>query len=464
MEEDKNVSIVQNVRKTINYGKKNGYKEALCAAWERVTARYYADYRYIMPDEDELTRQRADKNVKGIKLSIAVPAFETKPEYMRALIDCCLGQSYGEWELIIADGSETDLVEQTVVEYQDARIRYIRLEENEGIADNTNRALSYATGEYCGLLDHDDLLTHDAFYYMAKTILECKQKGSSPIMVYSDEDKCDSEGKNFFDPHFKLDFNLDLIMTNNYICHFMMIKTEELQKLQVRKQFDGAQDFDLVLRIVSTLLLKEREGQGKRVEEQIVHVPKVLYHWRCHEESTAENPLSKMYAYEAGRKALADFTKRMGWKADIRHNKHLGFYRIAYRNCVLQHRDDLAAVGGFVVSKGKVRSGQYKGQPLIYAGYMNRMDLYQNVEFLDIRNMAVNKKYHTVYEKITGHSYVNTFYEENEIAENTGVKELPQWIQELEAEQLEKLNRRLSRQLLVEGGRLLLDPENIRKL
>lgn len=117
MEEDKNVSIVQNVRKTINYGKKNGYKEALCAAWERVTARYYADYRYIMPDEDELTRQRADKNVKGIKLSIAVPAFETKPEYMRALIDCCLGQSYEEWELIIADGSETDLVEQTVLEY-----------------------------------------------------------------------------------------------------------------------------------------------------------------------------------------------------------------------------------------------------------------------------------------------------------------------------------------------------------
>ena len=101
---------------------------------------------------------------------------------------------------------------------------------------------------------------------------------------------------------------------------------------------------------------------------------------------------------------------------------------------------------------------------LYNAGYMNRMDLYQNVEFLDIRNMAVNKKYHTVYEKITGHSYVNTFYEENEIAENTGVKELPQWIQELEAEQLEKLNRRLSRQLLVEGGRLLLDPENIRKL
>lgn len=458
------MSIVQNVRKTINYGKKNGYKEALCAAWERVTARYYADYAYTAPEEAELKAQREDSSVKGIKLSLAVPAFETKPEYMRTLIQSCLDQSHANWELIIADGSETELVAQTVAEYQDERIRYVRLEENEGIADNTNQALNYAEGEYCGLLDHDDLLTPDALYYMAKVIVDSRQKNVSPVMIYSDEDKCDSEGKSFFDPHFKMDFNLDLIMTNNYICHFMMVQTEVLKKLQIRKQYDGAQDYDLVLRIVSSLLLKEREGQGAKVEELILHVPRVLYHWRCHEASTADNPLSKMYAYEAGRKALADFTRRMGWKADIRHNKHLGFYRIAYRNCVLQHRDDLAAVGGFVVSQGKIRSGLYKGQPLIYAGYMNRMDLYQNVNFLDIRNLAVNRKYQDVYEKVTGHQYISTFYEEDEMPENRGVKELPQWISELGAEQLEKLNRRLSRQLLAEGGRLLLDPENIRKV
>lgn len=458
------MSIVQNVRKTINYGKKNGYKEALCAAWERVTAKYYADYTYIEASVEELATQKADDSVKNIKLSLAVPAFETKPEYMRALIQGCLDQSHENWELIIADGSETELVEQTVAEYKDERIRYVRLKENEGIADNTNQALALATGEYCGLLDHDDLLTTDALYHMAKAIVECKQKNILPLMLYSDEDKCDSEGKSYFDPHFKLDFNLDLIMTNNYVCHFMMVETEELKKLQIRKQFDGAQDFDLVLRIVSSLLLKEREGQGCKVEERIVHVPKVLYHWRCHEASTAENPLSKMYAYEAGRKALADFTRRMGWKADIRHNKHLGFYRIAYRNCVLQHRDDLAAVGGFVVSQGKIRSGLYKGQPLIYAGYMNRMDLYQNVTVLDIRNLAVNKRYYALYEKITGHPYVKTFYVEEEVPENRGEKALPQWMTELDSEQLEKLNRRLSRQLLAEGGRLLLDPENIRKI
>ena len=95
---------------------------------------------------------------------------------------------------------------------------------------------------------------------------------------------------------------------------------------------------------------------------------------------------------------------------------------------------------------------------------MNRMDLYQNVMVLDVRNMAVNKKYQALYEKITGHSYISTFYIENGMNENSGVKELPQWIREMDVEQLEKLNRRLSRQLLAEGGRLLLDPENIRKL
>ncbi len=458
------MSIIQNVKKTIHYGRKNGYKEAFCAAWERVTARYYADYQYTLPTQEELLAQKKYDSIKHIKLSVAVPAYETKPEYLRDLVNSCLAQSHENWELIIADGSETQVVAKTLEEYQDERIRYVRLKENEGIADNTNQALSYATGEYCGLLDHDDFLTPDALYQMAKSIADSLENKVSPILVYSDEDKCDSEGKRFFDPHFKLDFNLDLIMTNNYICHFMMIKTEVLQKLQIRKQFDGAQDFDLVLRIVSGLLLKEREGQGIKVEEQILHVPKVLYHWRCHEASTAENPLSKMYAYEAGRKALADFTKRMGWKGDIRHNKHLGFYRIAYRNCVLQHRDDLAAVGGFVVSQGKIKSGPYKGQPLIYAGYMNRMDLYQNVNVLDIRNLALNKKYHALYEKITGHEYSNTFYEEGNEEEQTGVKELPQWMLELDAEQTEKLSRRLSRQLLAEGGRLLLDPENIRKI
>lgn len=459
------MSIVQNVKKTINYSKKNGYKEAAFAAFERVTQKYHADYSYTPPSKETLDAQRNDRSLSDISFSIIVPAYDTEKVYMEALIDCCLAQSYEKWELIIADGSDTNIVYDTISEYKDKRIKYIRLDNNGGIADNTNRAIEYATGDYCGLLDHDDMITPDALYEMAKAIGD-----SRPILVYSDEDKCDSAGKSFYDPHFKLDFNLDLLLTNNYICHFLAVDTQTIKRLEIRKEYDGSQDFDLILRVVSTLLLREREGQhenDRTMEEQIIHVPKVLYHWRCHQNSTADNPQSKMYAYEAGKKAIIDFASRMGWKADVRHNKHLGFYRIVYRNDILTHRPDLAAVGGYVVRHGKIASGIYKGQPLFYAGYMNRMDLYQNIELLDIRNLAVNKSFQEIYESVTGHKYESTLTEAYTDSHNT-TKELPQWIRELERtadgrKQIEQLNRTLSKRL-IKCGRLLLDPECVRKV
>lgn len=453
------MSLAQNIKKTINYSRKNGYTEAFFAAWERVTAKYYRNYTYQKPDADELARQRTDKSITDICFSILVPAFETRPVYMKALIDSCLAQTYENWELIIADGSESGVVRKAVAAYGDSRIRYEKLTKNEGIAGNTSKAIELAKGDYCGLLDHDDMITPDALYEMAHAIKNKKDE-NKPILVYSDEDKCDSSGTSFYDPHFKLDFNLDLILTNNYICHFTVVDTETLKKLGIRRDYDGSQDYDLVLRIVSTLLLRERENTSAvRMEKKIVHVSKVLYHWRCHENSTADNPQSKMYAYEAGKKALIDFVDRMGWKGDVRHNKHLGFYRIEYRNNVLTHRPDLAAVGGFTASRGKVAGGSYKGQPLVYAGYMNRMDLYQNTRLLDLRNMAVNKEYQPVYEEVTGHPYESTLY--------TDVKELPQWIRELDKtaggrSQIALLSAKLSRRLLEKGGRLLLDPVCVR--
>lgn len=451
------MSLTQNIRKTINYSRKNGYGEAFFAAWERVTKKYCADYTYQAPDKEVLEAQRSDKSISDIKFSILVPAYETQEVYMKALIDSCIGQTYDNWELIIADGSSGDIVKNAVDKYEDARIKYIKLAENNGIAENTNQAIDHATGDYYGLLDHDDMLTADALYEMAHAVQETR-----PMIAYSDEDKCDTSGKRFYDPHFKLDFNLDLILTNNYICHLMAVRADVLKKLRIRKEYDGSQDYDIILRIVSGLLLKEKENKDARpVEESVVHVPKVLYHWRCHENSTADNPQSKMYAYEAGKKALIDFASRMGWKVDVRHNKHLGFYRIEYGDSVLAHRPDLAAVGGFVVKHGKVVSGTYKGQPVLYAGYMNRMDLYQNTQQLDIRNMAVNKAYQGVYEQVTGHPYESTLCCERQ--------ELPQWISDMgrtEAgvKKLKELSVKLGRALTEDGARLLLDPVCVRKM
>lgn len=453
------MSLAQNIKKTINYCRKNGYSEAFFAAWERVTAKYYRDYTYRQPSEKELERQRQDQSITDICFSILVPAFETRTTYMTALIDSCLAQTYANWELIIADGSKSDVVRKVVSGYHDLRIKYEKLPQNGGIAGNTSKAIELAKGDYCGLLDHDDMITPDALYEMAHAIKN-KNDENKPILVYSDEDKCDSSGTSFYDPHFKLDFNLDLILTNNYICHFTVVETQTMKKLGIRTDYDGSQDYDLVLRIVSTLLLREKENtDAVRVEKKIAHVSKVLYHWRCHENSTADNPQSKMYAYEAGKKALIDFVDRMGWKGDVRHNKHLGFYRIEYRNNVLTHRPDLAAVGGFTVSRGKVAGGSYKGKPIVYAGYMNRMDLYQNTRLLDIRNMAVNKAYYSDYEEVTGYPYKSTFYAEE--------KELPQWLRELDKTaqgrtQIAALSAKLSRRLLEKGGRLLLDPVCVR--
>jgi glycosyltransferase involved in cell wall biosynthesis len=452
------MSLSQNIKKTINYSKKNGYAETFIAAWERVTVKYHADYKYVVPDEDTLEAQREDKGVSDIKFSILVPAYETDNVYMEALIESCLAQTYEDWELIISDGSTSDIVKDSVMKYSDSRIKYIRLGENGGISENTNAAIEAATGDYCGLLDHDDLITPDALYEIAYAIQDSSAShGFAPIFAYSDEDKCDSEGVRFYDPHFKLDFNLDLLLTNNYVCHFTVIKTDIIKKLKIRKEYDGSQDYDLILRIVSHILIKEKENtDAKSVEDMVVHVPRVLYHWRCHENSTADNPQSKMYAYEAGKKALIDFAQRMGWKAEVRHNKHLGFYRIEYRNGVLKHRPDLAAVGGLVSKYGKVASGTYKGQPVFYAGYMNRMDLYQNTDILDIRNLAVNKGYKMVYEKITGHPYESTFAIEQ--------KALPQWIKEMGVEEILGLNKKLSNALMADGARLLLDPVCVRKI
>lgn len=454
------MSLAQNIKKTINYSRKNGYVETFFAAWERLTAKYCADYRYREPDRETLERQRADKSVTALKFSILVPAYETEAVYMAALIDSCIAQTYENWELVIADGSSDDIVKNVVVRYHDTRIKYISLEENGGIAENTNSAIAAASGDYFGLLDHDDLLTADALYEMAHAIADRGE--DRPILAYSDEDKCDSAGQSFYDPHFKLDFNLDLFLTNNYVCHFMAVQADVMKKFRIRKEYDGSQDYDLTLRIVSSLLLKERENkEAVPLEQCILHVPKVLYHWRCHENSTADNPQSKMYAYEAGKKALIDFAARMGWKADVRHNKHLGFYRIDYRNNVLGHRPDLAASGGFVARHNKVISGAYKGQPLVYAGYMNRMDLYQNTDYLDIRNMAVSKIYQPVYEEVTGHPYESTLYPDK--------RELPQWMKDMDRsaegqEQIVKLSKKLSRRLLASGKRLLLDPVSVRKV
>ena len=391
-----------NLKKTIYYMKRNGIRRTWYAVLERLEERKRPPYVWTPPTDAELTVQREGWEREGLSaaFSILVPAYRTKPEYLRELVESLRCQTYPRWELILADATEDDSVERALREslepgvvdfggqrpdgprhdsaaafsgFTDRRIRYVRLPRNAGIAENTNQALPYATGDYIGLLDHDDILTPDALYEMTATIRRAEEKGVEPAFLYSDEDKCNGDRTEYFEPHWKEDFNFDLLLSNNYVCHFLVMKRELMQKLEFRSEYDGAQDFDLVLRAVAGL---------KGREEAILHIPKVLYHWRCHPGSTAENPESKRHAYEAGRRAVQDFADSQGWAAEAVDTAHVGFYALRYEGnplasgnplvsgspaasessfaggSIFDSRTDVGAIAGRIVQSGRVAGGR----------------------------------------------------------------------------------------------------------
>lgn len=395
-----------NIRKTLHFFKRNGFKNTCYAIGERLAVRRQPLYRYTPPGEQELERQRAvcrtSKPVHTI--SIVVPCYRTNPRHLSELIESVRRQTYPLWELILADATEDESVERVVRTVEDSRIFYVRLAENKGIAENTNRGIERASGDYVGLLDHDDLLTPDALYRMAVAISRGIKAGIKPALLYSDEDKCDSAGVSFYEPNFKEDFNLDLLLSNNYICHFMVMEQKLIKELKLRQEYEGAQDYDLVLRAAAKLA--EKEGQ-------IVHVPKVLYHWRCHEASTAENPESKLYAYDAGRRAVQSFLQEKNWAAVVKDTIHLGFYDIEYPSDIFNIRKDVGAVGGPLIYRGRIYSGRlsksgkvyYRGLNCHYSGYLHRAMLHQDAEAVDLRNIRLRPELKEIFKNITGVSY-----------------------------------------------------------
>ncbi|MCQ2539132.1 MAG: glycosyltransferase [Acetatifactor sp.] len=397
-------SIIANIKKTAYYLKRNGLKNTWDAVAERLGGSGET-YVFTETPADVLENQRAASGtLSDIRVSIVVPAFRTPEQFLRRMIDSVLNQTYPKLELILADASDTDSVEQVVKTYSDERLVYHRLAENAGISQNTNEGLKFATGDYVGLLDHDDILTPDALYEMVSMIENKRRQGIELQMLYSDEDKCDGEETAYFEPNFKEDFNLDLLLSNNYICHFLMMKRELMQSLGFRGEYDGAQDFDLVLR--AAFALSHRE-------ECIAHVGKVLYHWRCHSASTAENPQSKRYAYEAGMRATADFAAKKGWKVQAKETKHLGFYRYEYAESPLSQRTDLGAIGGPVIHRNRIIGGRmdeegkvyYENLPVNFSGYLHRASLQQDALALDLRNIELKEALYPLFQEVVGVPY-----------------------------------------------------------
>ena len=263
-------------------------------------------------DKRTLRRQKHAAFAQKPLISIVIPLYCTPLPYLKELLESVRRQSYENWQLCLADGSPDDKAKEFIEKHygREKRIVYRKLEENGGISVNTNEAVALATGEYLMLCDHDDTLEPDALYEIVKAIND-----TGADVLYTDEDKVSMDGQHYFDPNFKPDFNLFRLRENNYICHIFVVKkslTDETGLL--RSEFDGAQDFDFILRCCEKA-------------QKITHIPKVLYHWRCHMDSTAADPSSKAYAYEAGRKAVREHYPRLGIDAKVEMTERPGWYR-----------------------------------------------------------------------------------------------------------------------------------------
>ena len=366
------------IKKGLRYFKHYGPKEF----WIRLHERFEPEevpygpwYEAYIPDETELEKQRHHRFSSAPLISVAVPAYRTPETFLRQMIDSLLAQTYGNWELCIANGSPDDeQMKQVLAEYtqRDSRIRVQELKENLGIAGNTNAALAMTEGEFAGILDHDDLLAPNALYEIALAL----EKDPELDAVYTDEDKVTTDLSEHFQPHLKPDFNLDLLRSNNYICHFFVARQSVIRKAGgFRQEFDGAQDHDFIFRCV--------EEAGK-----IGHVPEILYHWRTHKASTADNPASKMYAFEAGRRAIEAHLKRTGTEGTVTHTPDLGFFRVQYPvhgeplvSIIIPNKDEKEALHACIASiKEKTK--------------------YQNYEIIIVENNSTSEEIFAYYEEL----------------------------------------------------------------
>ena len=255
------------------------------------------------PTPEEAKAQREARFDRMVKISILVPLWNTPEDFLREMIESVTAQTYENWELCLADGSDDahEYVAGIVREYQEkdgrGRILYRKLEKNEGIAGNTNQCLTMATGEYIGLFDHDDILHPGVLYEYVKVINE-KQAD----YIYCDETTFKSGDINkMLTMHFKPDFAIDNLRANNYICHFSVFARELLDGTELfRPRFDGSQDHDMILRLTDRA-------------KNVVHVPKLLYYWRSHPGSVASDINAKPYAIQSAKDAVADHLRRHGF-------------------------------------------------------------------------------------------------------------------------------------------------------
>ncbi len=265
----------------------------------------------------ELAQQKKHLFSLNPKFSIIVPLYKTPLNFFYEMVESVLAQTYKNWELILVNASPEDHSLEKAVEEKcafDERIVKVELKKNCGITENTNEGIKNATGDYLCFFDHDDTLEPNLLFEYAWAI----NKNPKIDLLYCDEDKLLPNGT-YANPTFKPDFNLDLLRDNNYICHLLTVKKATHTTLApATKSLDGAQDHSLTLQVA------EKGGV-------FYHVPKILYHWRISETSTAANANSKPYATDAGIYAVSEHLKRSGISAEVECSHGRAFrYKVNY--------------------------------------------------------------------------------------------------------------------------------------
>jgi GT2 family glycosyltransferase len=303
-------------------------------------------------NETELARQRTHRFSRSPKISIVAPVYNPPAEFLEAMIASVRNQTYSNWELCVADASSSPHVRPILKKAaaSESRIKAHFLDANLGIVGNSNAAASLATGDFLGLLDHDDVLAPFALH----EIIAALNDNPDADFLYSDEDKLDPHGDRV-EPNFKPDWSPETLRSRNYICHFTVLKRDLFHAIGgFRPGFDGSQDYDLVLR-------------ASEHARQIVHVPRVLYHWRMHAASTAFAKGTKNYAYDAGKRAVGEHLARLGIDASVHDGPILGTYQAVYHlrtqplvSVVIPNKDQVALLSRCIESLAKSSYANYE--------------------------------------------------------------------------------------------------------
>ena len=335
------------------------------------------------PTKEELQEQKNTKFKINPKISIIIPMYNTPVNFFEELVDNLIGQTYSNWELCLADGSPEENKELEKIYKKDERIKYKFIGENKGIAGNTNEALSLVTGDFVALLDHDDLLPLFSLY----EIVKCINENPDAEFIYTDEDKFEKLGGKRYDPYFKSDFAPDTLRANNFICHFSVFKKELMDKLGgFRSEYDGAQDYDILLRM-------------SEETNKIVHIPKILYHWRVHALSTAKaGGTAKPYSDEAGIKAIQDHINRLGLKGTVEQGNTLGTYKINYE-----------VIGNPKVSI-IIPNKDYINTLKVCLNSLKKLTTYENYEIIVVENNSEESETFEYYKKIDGKDKIKVVY------------------------------------------------------